>query len=193
MTSHPAPRSYPAFLSGERINLRPLESEDLAQLQCWCNDPEIRSLTGETRPSSRSALEKYYQRLQEDENRVWFAIEVRATGQIIGECGLLRMFPDWRTTDLSIILGERSAWRQGYGSEAIRLLLDYAFGFLNMHRVAIGVVGFNTAALRFYEKAGFQREGVQREGYFHNHHYHDFVMMSILEDEFRARNPVSEG
>jgi RimJ/RimL family protein N-acetyltransferase len=101
------------------------------------------------------------------------------------------MFPPWRTTDLSIIIGDKSAWGQGYGEEAITLLLDYAFGYLNFHRVSIGVVGSNERALRFYEKVGFQREGIQRDGYYYNHQYQDFVMLSILEDEFRARQKTS--
>lgn len=63
-------------------------------------------------------------------------------------------------------------------------MLDYAFGYLNFHRIAIGVVGFNESALRFYEKVGFKREGIQRDGYFYNHQYHDFVMMSLLDTEF---------
>ena len=106
--------------------------------------------------------------------------------RLFGECGLLRIFPAWRTTDLSISLGDKDAWGKGYGIDAILLLMDYAFGYLNMHRVAIGVVGSNQRALRFYEKAGFTAEGVQRDGYYYNHAYQDFVMMSILEDEFRA-------
>ena len=63
--------------------------------------------------------------------------------------------------------------------------MDYAFGSLNFHRLAIGVIDINERALRFYEKAGFRKEGVQRDGYYYNHKYHDFVMMSILEDEYR--------
>jgi RimJ/RimL family protein N-acetyltransferase len=51
--------------------------------------------------------------------------------------------------------------------------------------VAIGVVGFNEKAIHFWEKVGFKKEGIQRDGYYYNHKYHDFVMMSILEDEFR--------
>ena len=98
------------------------------------------------------------------------------------------MFPAWRTTDLSIILGEKDAWGQGYGTEAIHLLLDYAFGYLNFHPVAIGVVGFNRRALGFYEKVGFRREGIQRDGYYQDHQYADFVMMSILEDEYWERH-----
>jgi RimJ/RimL family protein N-acetyltransferase len=121
--------------------------------------------------------EAFYEKVQQEESRVWLIIALREDDRPIGECGLLRLFPAWRTTDLSIILGEKDAWGRGYGSEAIRLLLDYAFGALNLHRVAIGVVGFNERALRFYEKVGFRREGVQRAGYFYDHAYHDFVML----------------
>lgn len=174
------------FLTGPTIALRPVEPSDLPTLRAWLNNPQIRALIGETRPLSHAAAEAYVEKLQRDETRVWFMIIERATGRPIGECGLLRMMPDWRTTDLSIILGEPDSWGRGYGTEAITLLMDYAFGALNAHRIAIGVVGFNARALRFYEKVGFQREGIQRDGYYYNHSYHDFVMMSILEHEFRA-------
>ncbi len=177
--------SPPAFLIGERVYLRPLEREDLSLIRKWANDPEIRALTGEVAPMSQAAAEEWFERVRADRERVWFIVALKKTGRAIGEAGLLRMFPAWRTTDLSIIIGEKDAWGKGYGSEAIRLLMDYAFGALNFHRVAVGVVGFNERALRFYEKAGFKREGIQRDGYYYNHAYHDFVMMSILEDEFR--------
>jgi RimJ/RimL family protein N-acetyltransferase len=173
------------FLVGERVYLRPLERDDLACVRCWSNDPEIRRLTGEVRPMTPAGAESFWEKVQNDQDRIWFAVVLRETDQIIGEAGLLRMFPAWRTTDLTIILGEKQAWGQGYGTEAITLLLDYAFGCLNLHRVAIGVVGFNHAALDFYKKVGFKQEGVQRDGYYYDHEYHDFIMMSILEDEFR--------
>ncbi len=178
-----------AFLIGERVQLRPVEAEDMAALQRWGNDPALRGLIGETRPMTAPEAQRYYERLCSDPDRVWFIIEDRETGQPVGECGLLRMFPTWRTTDLSIILAEPEARGKGYGREAIHLLMDYAFGYLNFHRISIGVVGFNEQALRFYEKIGFKHEGIQRDGYYYNHRYSDFVMMSILEDEFRALNP----
>jgi diamine N-acetyltransferase len=174
------------FLQSQRIYLRPLEQSDAPLLLEWLNDVEIREITGETLPTSAAGLEAYLQRLEGDPRRVWFGIVERETGQLIGETGLLRMFPAWRTTDLSIILGDRSAWGKGYGTEVMLMMLEYAFGALNFHRVAVGVVGRNTRALRFYEKIGFRQEGIQRDGYFANHAYQDFIMMSILEDEFRA-------
>jgi RimJ/RimL family protein N-acetyltransferase len=135
---------------------------------------------------SWAEAEAFYDRVKSDVHRLWFIVALVENDRAIGEAGLLRMFPAWRTTDLSIIIGERDAQGKGYGTEAINLLLDYAFGYLNYHRVAVGVVGFNEAALRFYEKVGFRKEGIQRDGYYCGHSYYDFVMMSILEDEYRA-------
>lgn len=172
------------FLIGECVYLRPVEHDDLLYIRKWANDPEIRRLTGEVTPMTPTGAERFFEKVQNDADRVWFIIALRENDAPIGEGGLLRMFPAWRTTDLSIIISEKDAWGKGYGTEAIRLLLDYAFGCLNFHRVALGVVDFNERALRFYEKIGFKREGIQRDGYFYDHAYHDFVMMSMLEDEF---------
>ena len=173
------------FLEGKRVYLRPLEKEDLPYIQKWTNDSEIRRLTGEVIPMSQADADKFLERVYSDNTREWFVIVVKENDRVIGETGLLRMFPAWRTTDISIIIGKKDAWGKGYGTEAILLLLDYAFRYLNFHRVAIGVVGFNKRAISFWKKIGFKKEGVQRDGYYYNHKYFDFVMMSILEDEFR--------
>ena len=176
----------PKFLIGERVYLRPLDRQDLIHIRQWANDPELRRLTGEVKPMTEAGAEAFFDKVNNDDDRVWFIVALKENDAPIGEAGLLRMFRPWRTTDLSIIIGEKGARGKGYGGEAIKLLLDFAFGYLNFHRVAIGVVGFNADALRFYEKVGFRREGVQRDGYYYDHDYHDFVMMSILEDEYRA-------
>lgn len=177
------------FLKGKLVYLRPLEKADMALFRVWTNDPEIRGLTGEVTPTSDGETEEWFEKTQSSETRIWFAVVRAQDNRVIGETGLLRMFHPWRTTDLSIIIGDASARGQGYGREAIDLMLEYAFGYLNFHRVSIGVVGFNHAALRFYEQVGFKREGIQRDGYFYNRAYSDFVMMSILDHEFYALHP----
>ncbi|MEN6358020.1 MAG: GNAT family protein [Armatimonadota bacterium] len=174
-----------AFLIGEKIYLRPFEKSDLDYIRKWYNDPELRGSICVTEPYNAVKTEQWFDDICKDEQRIWFAIAVKENDEVIGECGLLRMFVAWKTTDLTMIIGERDAHGKGYGSEAIRLLLDYAFGYLGFHRVAVGVAGFNEDAVRFYEKNGFKREGIQRDGYYYNYEYHDFVMMSILEDEYR--------
>jgi RimJ/RimL family protein N-acetyltransferase len=130
--------------------------------------------------------EAFLERARTDESRRWFAVTVG--GRIVGETGLLRIFPEWRTTDVSIIIGDPDARGKGYGTQAVEMMLDLAFGEMGMHRVAIGVVGFNEAALRFWRGLGFREEGIQRDGYLVDGEFFDFVMMCILEDEWRERH-----
>lgn len=118
------------------------------------------------------------------ENSVWFTI-TDLDGNIIGETGLLRMFPAWHQTDLTIIIPDPKMQHKGYGTEAIRIMLDMAFNRYEMHRVSIGVVGLNTDALEFYKKIGFKQEGILEEAYYYNNEYSDFIMMRILSHEWK--------
>ena len=177
-------KSKSGFLIGKRLYLRPLKKEDLIYIRKWSNDPEVRKLIGEVAPMSQADADKFFERVDNDNTREWFVFVIKENERVIGEGGLLRMFPAWRTTDISLIIGEKDAWGKGYGTEAILLLLDYAFRCLKFHRVAIGVVGFNERAIRFWEKVGFKKEGIQRDGYYYDNRYYDFVMMSLLDHEF---------
>lgn len=171
-------------LVGEGIYLRPFRKSDLPHVMKWSRDPEIRKLTGETEPMSRAKAEEWYRKMRREEDRVWFTIVLKDGDRVIGESGLLRIFKPWRCTDMTIIIGEKDAWGAGYGTEAGRLVLDHAFKKLGLHRVSIGVVGFNKRALRFWEGLGFKREGAQRDGYYCEGRHSEFVMMSILENEY---------
>jgi len=181
-----------SFLTGERILLRAFEESDIPLVHKWANDPETRALTSEVFPSSLKSTTEYFERLRTDPYRVWFTVALKESGRPIGQVGILRIYHPWRTADLTMIIGETELQGKGYGREAMELALDYAFGALGLHRIAIAVVGFNARAIAFYEKLGFKREGVQRDGYFHGHGWHDFVMMSLLEHEFRAARGIAE-
>ena len=172
---------------GERVTLRRIELDDIPHVRRWYDDPELRAQIGATEPMTETAAAEWFERVVADANRIWYVVVRDEDDAVIGEAGLLRIFPEWRTTDMTVIIGERDARGHGYGSEVGRLLLDFAFDYMGLHRVAIGVVGFHEEALRFWENLGFVREGVQRDGYMLNGEFHDFVMMSILEDEWRAR------
>ena len=98
----------------------------------------------------------------------------------------MRMWPHWRCTDMSMVIPDPADQGKGYGGEAGRLMLDRAFDHYGFNRVAVGVVGFNARALRYWESLGFLREGIQEQGYFYGGAYSDFVMMRILKSEYRA-------
>jgi diamine N-acetyltransferase len=170
------------FLETENIYLRPFIKEDIPFILQSYNDQNTRLKTGDIRPVNFTDAEKIVDR--KEDHRLWFVIVRKSDDQVIGETGLLRMCPEWGTTDLSIIISKGEYHGRGYGTEAINLLMNYAFGNLNYNRIAIGVVGFNADALKFYEKVGFKKEGIQEEGYYCNFKYYDFIMMRILKREF---------
>lgn len=170
------------FLEGEHIYLRPFLKEDINFFTKWYNDPKTRGKIGEVYPTSIFDAEKIVERNSKDS--IWFAIVKKSDDKVIGETGLLRMFPAWQATDLTIIIPDEINQHKGYGKEAINIIINYAFGYLNFNRISIGVVGFNENALCFYKKVGFKKEGIQEEGYYYNYKYYDFIMMRILKREF---------
>nr|WP_231558770.1 GNAT family protein [Brevibacillus thermoruber] len=122
-----------------------------------------------------------------------FAVVGRKTGGFpctirttpLHPCGFSR---ETGNANIRIAITSREHQGRGLGTEAMRLLLDYGFGILNLHRIELNVFSYNARAIRAYEKLGFQREGVQREALYYNHQYHDSIIMSILEDEYRAKH-----
>lgn len=171
-------------IRGKKVILRGQKAEDAGFFAYWFNQPEVMfqcgftEFTDEEREKTRISVD------HKTEDSAWFTI-TDLEGRIIGETGLLRMFPAWHQTDLTIIIPDPKMQHKGYGTEAIRILLDLAFEKYEMHRVSIGVVALNTNALAFYRKIGFKKEGILEEAYYYNNEYSDFIMMRILSHEWK--------
>ena len=170
-------------IRGNRIVLREQREEDAKFFAYWFNQPVIMFQCGFAEPTNEEEERRYINEYHKSEDSVWFTI-TDIDGAVIGEAELLRMFPAWHCTDLTIIIPDPEKQHKGYGTEAIRLMLDMAFNEYEMNRVSIGVVGLNTDALEFYKKIGFRQEGIQEQGYYYNGEYSDFVMMRILREEW---------
>ena len=173
-------------IRGRKIILREQREEDAPYFTYWFNQPQVMFQCGFEKPASEEEIRKTITVSHKREDSVWYTI-TDLDGNIIGETGLLRMFPAWHQTDLTIIIPDPEMQHKGYGTEAIRIILDMAFKKYEMHRVSIGVVGLNTDALAFYRKIGFKQEGILEEAYFYNNEYSDFVMMRILSHEWKQK------
>ncbi len=173
------------FLEGERIGLRTIKKSDLEYLEVLFSDRETAALIGEIYPMTEKNLQDFYDKCQDEKDRIWFVIVDKKSGKIIGETGFLRIFMPWRRADFSLIIWDKDFHGEGYGEETARLMLDYGFNTLNLHRLAVGVVGINRAALKFWKKIGFVEEGREIEGFFLEGAYSDFVMLSLLESNYR--------
>jgi RimJ/RimL family protein N-acetyltransferase len=178
------------MLYSDRVRLRAFEREDLPRFVTWLNDPEVRAGISKQTPIGMAQEEKWFADvLQRPLDEHPLVIEARAEGgwQPIGSCGLHNF--DWhsRWGLLGISIGEKSQWNQGYGTEAVRLLLRHAFKTLNLNRVWLQVFESNARAIRSYEKAGFVHEGRQRQAFFRAGRYEDVLIMGILAHEWRGR------
>ena len=174
-------------IRGQKVILREQREEDAPFFAYWFNKPEVMFQCGFAETTDLETEIRYINEYHKSDDSVWFTI-TDTDGNIIGETGLLRMFPAWHQTDLTIIIPDPQMQHKGYGTEAIRLMLDLAFREYGMHRVSIGVVGLNTNALEFYQKIGFRREGILEDGYYWDGKYSDFVMMRILSGEWEEQN-----
>jgi RimJ/RimL family protein N-acetyltransferase len=88
---------------------------------------------------------------------------------------------------VGIALGDRADWGQGYGTDAMRILLHFAFTEVNLQRVSLTVFGYNRRAIRSYEKTGFTVEGRVRQYLHRAGQWWDMAFMGILKDEWQAR------
>jgi len=178
------------MIYGERVRLRAIERSDIPNFVRWFNDPEVRRYLLMYMPISFAQEEQWFedllQRIQKRETFA-FAVDARVGDEWvpIGNIGLYRI--DWknRWARFGIALGEKAYWDQGYGTDATRTMLRFAFEELNLHRVELEVVDENMRARRCYEKAGFRYEGTRRQAIFLEGQYHDSHLMGILQEEFQ--------
>ena len=173
------------FLIGSTIYLRPLERADAATLLPWVNDPAVTRHLLLHRPVNLKAEEEFIDHLYQSEQDVHLGIVVRRTGRLVGGCALHRIDAKNRSASLGIFIGAKNAWGRGHGTEALRLLVGYAFDTLNLNRVWLHVFEDNQRAIRCYEKVGFKHEGLLRQDYFRAGRYWNTVVMGILRGEWQ--------
>jgi RimJ/RimL family protein N-acetyltransferase len=178
-----------SILVGDRIGLRGLLDDDLATLARWEMDPgRLTTLSDRVAPQSEAAArERIAQRCANDGDNLGFAV-VKLDGavELIGQISLAGLRPKSRCATLGIALGREFLGR-GYGSDAMRVIVDYGFRELGLHRIQLGVVPFNPAGIRAYQKAGFTEEGRLRESVLHDGRWYDEILMAILDHEWAAQ------
>ena len=172
------------FLIGNRLYLRPLERADAPLLAAFVNHPETRRTVLRARPTSLAQEEAFLATLGSSERDVMFGLALHEGGVLVGVSGLHQVDPIGRKAQLGLLIGSSVHWGKGYGTEATRLMLDYAFRTLNLHKVGLQVFSNNPAGRRVYEKAGFRLEGTLREDYFVEGTYVDVHCMGLLRSEW---------
>ena len=173
-------------LVGERIYLSPRNVEDVEIFTKWMNDFYITDYTGRSHQVVTLQDEKQYLENSGGDKNTFVKIDTQKD-EMIGTVGLHKIDNINRTATLGIFIGNRDYWSKGYGTEAIQLLLDFGFNYLNLKNIDLAVMEFNPRAVKCYQKCGFKEIGRRRKCKFINGKYYDSILMDILAEDFKER------
>jgi RimJ/RimL family protein N-acetyltransferase len=163
---------------GERVYLSPISMEDAEAYTAWLNDlGTARFLTVSSINLSLQGERDFLSRLGSGHN---YAIVEKGSDQLLGNCGLSDIEDANRSAEVGIFIGSEAHRGKGYGTEALRLLCDYAFNALNLRSLMLRVYDYNERALACYRKVGFKEIGRRRQARFYAGAYHDVVLMDML-------------
>lgn len=173
-------------LIGERLYLSPLNIEDAEKYVEWFCDFKMTDGIGKSGNLMTIQAEREWIEQTLKNNELNFAIVNLEQDELIGNCGFENVSYQNRIGTVGIFIGNENNRSNGYGTEALRLLLDYGFNYLNLNNIMLTVKSFNERAIKCYEKVGFKEFGRRRESYFLNGKYYDDVHMDILANEFNG-------
>jgi len=186
-----------------RLRLAPPDPDKDAEIEAgWTQDGEYLRLVdiGPARPLAPGQVKKKYEQLEKDAQKdFYFALRLRETpaegpegpGRLIG---FVRLFwVDWMhgNAGLSLGIGAPADRGQGYGSEALELILRYAFEEMGLHRLTAATTTYNPGALRFLERHSFRQEVVRRQAVARDGQRWDVVMLGLLRAEWQARQAAA--
>jgi RimJ/RimL family protein N-acetyltransferase len=175
------------ILTGEKVKLVPFEAErDSKIFAGWRNNSEyLRLMDGDV--ALHFSIEKMKKWIEENElsdKFAFFIIKAKDDDQVIGEIGLSGFKGNHCNAFVGISIGEPDNWGKGYGTDAMRVILRYGFGILNLNHVSLTVFEYNMRGVRSYEKAGFKHEGIQRQFLNRDGRRWDMYRMGILKSEW---------
>lgn len=184
------PFDAPIF-KGQRVRLAAPRPEDAAQFARWSNDDAYMRLLDDDPVQPRAeAFFKYFAEGGTEPGRTpndyYFHLRTLEGDHLIGFVALFNIKWPSQHAEIAIGIGEPEYRGKGYGSDALRVLLNYAFNELNLYRVELDVMAYNAAAIQAYERVGFVREGVKRALVQRNGQRHDVACYAILRPEWEV-------
>jgi [ribosomal protein S5]-alanine N-acetyltransferase len=168
---------YGPVLTGTTVTLRPPDDSDAARFVAWFADLDVTRYLIRRFTFAQEQEEGLLKSLGESKNDVFWMLE--AEGQAIGATGIHRI--DWLHAHgtTGTMIGVKSEWGKGRGSEAMRLRTDYAFRQLNLHKLMSGAFLENEPSKRALMKAGYREVGIEREHFFREGTWHDHWLCEV--------------
>ena len=171
-----------------RVYLRAFEPDDYKTTITWRRDDQIWSQLGGTKYFVSEAYEKdWIMNAIKDGKSIRLAVCLKENNLHIGNVYITDINTISRNGTSHVLIGNHDYWGKGYGTEAYKLLLNYAFNERGLHRIQAHVLESNIGSIKMHEKVGYHREGMLRESVFKNGRFQNQIVFSILEDEYRNK------
>jgi|SRR5690625_479433 len=167
----------------QRITLQTAEKTDIPFLHELFNDKSVMDYWFTEPHFSLEKMEEMFRANQETKRNF---IAINEVGEKVGLVGLYFIDFRHRHAEFAIAFDPKQQGK-GYAAEATRLLLDYAFFTLNLHKVYLIVIASNEKAIHIYRKLGFEEEGMLKKHYFINGTYEDGMMMGLFQEDYLAQ------
>lgn len=183
------------LFEGQDIRFGPIDYEKDPEIEAkWTHDSEFMRMLEilPARPMSAAMIRKQYEKLEkqaeESRNLFHFMIRARADDRLIGKAILQGI--EWTNGNgfLQLGIGAAEDRRKGYGTQALRMLLRFAFAELNLFRVSAGVPEYNEAAIALFRKFGFVQEIIRRKALERDGRRWDLYVFGLLSDEWRNQS-----
>lgn len=170
------------MFNGQLVRLATLTEEDIPHLLRWRNSITLKRVTG---PSAYFPTSVTEITTSSSSTSVQFGIHLIDGDRLVGYISLSNIVWSNRVADLGVYVGDAEDWGKGIGSEAVSILLSYAFNELNLHRIQLDVVDYNKRAIRLYNQLGFAHEGTRRQHGQRDGEHFDVLIYGILASEWR--------
>lgn len=171
-------------IEGERIRLIPLTVELLPNYVRWFADPEVIRYMSLIAPPTLEMEKEWYEKASRSQTDLLWAVFLGE--KHIGSTGLHGINWQDRHAITGNLIGDKSEWGKGYGSEVVALRTRYAFEMLGLEKMSTHVFAENVASRRALEKAGYQSVGIARHEYFRHGCWHDVWLGEVLRDDWLA-------
>lgn len=176
------------ILKGKKVVLRPAQLEDAPRFVKWFNDKTVNKFLAVRSMTLKDERQYINNRLKgKVKNDLHFCMDT-VDGTHIGAVGLHHINKTDGYAMFGIMIGDKNFWDKGLGSEAARLIIDYGFKKLKLHRIELEVHENNPRAIKVYDRLGFKVEARKRERLKYNNKFYDSILMAVLDREWKKLN-----
>ena len=167
-------------MQGENIDLLVKNKEHIDFYVKWINDPSVGKFLSVYLPVTTEDIKKEWFPEFQDEKNIWFEIWHKEDQKPLGMVGLFKIIHPYRRGEIGVFIGEVDYWGKGIGTEAVKMIINYAFDVLNLHKIVAEVSVTNSGSIAMFNKLGFIEEGNLKDHEFIDGDWIDNKIFSLI-------------